>query len=564
MGKTVTAVGPSQTQPVWIATTIAFMSVILVVLATGYLVNLTITRPLRQLATLTRRISQGDTSARAEIVGHDEIYLVATSINSMLDNIVRLIQGAQTERDNLQGQVEKLVSEVSGVGEGDLRIQAEVTTDALGVLADSFNYMVEELSSLIVRVKMVAHEVKNSTSMTFEHMAQLVKTADMQIKAIADAAEEVERMSHSSRKVAERAQVLFNVAREARQTAQSGRDAVQQTVDGMGRIQENVQDTANKIQMLGERSREINNIVEVMTTIAHQTNRLALDAAIQAAMAGENGKGFGAVAADIRRLAEQAKDQAGMIARIVRSFRDDIGAVAVSIRDTERETSAGTSLAQEAGTSLESIFSVVERQAQEIEDINAMTTQQLQSSSSVVQIMRNVSKSTERSSAITGEASRNMERLARFAEQLLASVEAFKLRENGNGNYYTPTPTTRITLEDEQNKQLNLSGAFRTITATAQSSNPGMYNGIPRLMPPVAQPVNGAQGFNGSNGSNGSAPYPGPRPSGPNWQQSNQQPIPAASNWQQPEQQNRVAPNRQQSDQQNRISRIPLRPTRPE
>src|SRR5207237_3754204 len=103
----------------------------------------------------------GATSARARMSGHDEIFMVATSMNNMLDNIVRLIQNAQAQRDNLQAQVEKLVSEVSGVGEGDLRIQAEVTTDALGVLADSFNYMVEELSSLIVRVKMVSHEVEN-------------------------------------------------------------------------------------------------------------------------------------------------------------------------------------------------------------------------------------------------------------------------------------------------------------------------------------------------------------------------------------------------------------------
>ena len=533
MGKTVTAVGPSQTQPVLIYTTIAFISVILVVLAAGYVVNLTITRPLRQLASLTRRITRGDTSARADIVGHDEIHLVATSMNNMLDNIVHLIQSAQAQRDNLQAQVEKLVSEVSGVGEGDLRIQAEVTTDALGVLADSFNYMVEELSSLIVRVKMVAHEVENSTTMTFEHMAQLVKTANIQISSIAEAAVEVERMADSSRKVAERAQALYNVAREARQTAQSGREAVQQTVEGMGRIQENVQDTANKVQLLGDRSREINNIAEVMATIAHQTNRLALDAAIQAAMAGENGKGFGAVAADIRRLAEQAKDQAGMIARIVRSFRDDISLVAVSIRDTERETSAGTRLAQEAGTSLESIFTVVERQAQEIEGINAMATQQLQSSSSVVQIMRSVSDSTQQSSAITGEASRNMERLARLAEQLLASVEAFKLRENAN--YYAPASNTRITLEEEQNSQLSFSGAFRTITATSQSSNQGMYNGAgQRLMPPLAPtyppgrvPTNAARGSNGF-GPNGPTPPQSPHPAAPN--------------------------------QQNRISRIPLRP----
>jgi methyl-accepting chemotaxis protein len=473
-GKTVSSVGPSQTQPVLIATILAIVVSLLIVFTTGWVINLTITRPLRGLASLTRRIGRGDTSARAKIIGKDEINLVASSMNNMLDNIVRLIQDAQAQRDNLQAQVEKLVSEVSGVGEGDLRVQAEVTADTLGVLADSFNYMVEELGSLVVRVKMVAHEVESSTTMTYERMAQLVEVADTQIKQITGAAAEVERSADSSRQVAERAQVLYGVAREARQTAETGRGAVLQTVEGMERIHEYVQDTSSKVQTLGDRSREINNIVEVIANIAHQTNRLALDAAIQAAMAGENGKGFGAVAADIRRLAERAKDQASSIARIVRGVREDIGAVAVSMRDTERETSAGSQLAQEAGTSLESIFGVVERQASEIEAINRMAAQQLLSSSAVVQIMQAVSDSTLQSSSSTHEAAQNMERVARLAEQLLASVEAFKLRENLN--YYAPMSNVTITPQEEYQNQLSLSGAFRTVTASAQSTNAGGYN----------------------------------------------------------------------------------------
>ena len=467
-GKTVSTVGPSQTQPVIIATVIAITSSVLIVFAIGWIINLTITTPLRRLALLTRRIGRGDTTARAAIIGRDEINLVASSMNNMLDNIVRLIQEAQAQRDNLQTQVEKLVSEVSGVGEGDLRVQAEVTADTLGVLADSFNYMVEELGSLVVRVKMVAREVESSTTMTYERMSQLVETADTQIKQITGAAVEVEKMSDSSRQVAERAHVLYNVAREARQTAETGRGAVQQTVEGMGRIHEYVQDTSSKVQMLGDRSREINNIVEVISTIAHQTNRLALDAAIQAAMAGENGKGFGAVAADIRRLAERSKDQASSIGRIVRAVREDIGAVAVSMQDTERETSVGSALAQEAGTSLASIFGVVERQASEIETINRMATQQLQSSSSVVHIMQAVSDSTDRSSASTRDVAQNMERVARLAEQLLASVEAFKLRENLN--YYAPMGNVPIAPEVDYQNQLSLSGAFRTVTSSAYSS----------------------------------------------------------------------------------------------
>src|ERR1019366_1740415 len=176
-------------------------------------------------------------------------------------------------------------------------------------------------------------------------------------------------------------------------------------------------------------AREINEIVDAIGSSTHQTNRLALDAAIQAAMAGENGKGFGAVAADIRRLAERAKDQTNMIARIVRSVREDIGALAVSMQDTERETATGTTLTQETGVALESIFAAVEHQAQEIEIINQASMQQLHASSSVVQIMHRISESTRQSSLSTREASQDMERLTRLVEQLSASVEAFKLRE---------------------------------------------------------------------------------------------------------------------------------------
>ncbi len=444
MGKTVTAVGPSETSPVLISTFLAFIFITFVVVIAGVIVNLTITRPLSYLALLTRRIIKGDTTARAKVVGHDEIAMVAASMNNMLNNIVRLIQEAQSQRDDLQAQVEKLVGEVSGIGEGDLRVQAEVTIDALGVLADSFNYMVEELGSLVVRVKIVAHEVKNSTIRTSEHMTQLVEKANMQIHQIARAGVEVEQMANSSRQVADYANLLYKVQHEARQTAQSGREAVEQTVEGMGRIHTNVQETASKVQLLGERSREINNIVEVISNIAIQTNRLALDAAIQASMAGENGKGFGAVAAEIRHLAENAKGQTSMIVRIVRSVHEDINSVSLSMNDTERETSTGTQLAHEAGTALGSIFAVVERQAREIERINQMAIQQLQSSSTVVQIMQAVSNSTQQSNASTRKASQNMERLARLAEQLLTSVEAFKLRENAyNYNFKSRDAVTQ-------------------------------------------------------------------------------------------------------------------------
>ena len=142
-GKTVTSVGPSLSQPILISTAIALFFVLLIILLAALVVNSTITRPLHRLASLTRRITEGDTSARAEIPGRDEINQVARSMNMMLDNIVHLLQITQNQHADLQAQVEKLLNEVSGVGEGDLSIEAEVTAGALGALADSFNFMVE-------------------------------------------------------------------------------------------------------------------------------------------------------------------------------------------------------------------------------------------------------------------------------------------------------------------------------------------------------------------------------------------------------------------------------------
>src|SRR6266700_4108635 len=460
LNQAVAQVNAAQITPTILWTIVAFFFSTLVVFLIGYIVNLTITSPLRQLAFLTRRIAQGDTEARARPVGHDEIYLVASSMNTMLDHIVRLAQEAHAQHSILQTRVEQLIKEVSGIGEGDLRAQAQISPDALGILARSFNYMIGELGSLVVRVKVVASEVEQLTTITLDRMTQLVETANRQINLIGGATVEVEKMAGSTRAVAARAHTLSTIALETQQTANTGREAVQQVVEDMRRVHMNVQSTSGKVKLLGENSREINDIVEVITNVAYQTNRLALDAAVQAAMAGDNGKGFSAVASDIRRLAEQTKNQAGRITSIVRSVNENIDNAGNAIHDTERETAEGTRHAQQAGAALGSIFNAVERQAEEIESINKMATQQLKSSSTVAQIMHSVSQDTQESSAGTRDASQNMWRLSQLVEQLRASVEAFKLPHN-----------SRFSSRDlPQNTQNNQKFSSRDLPQHAQSS----------------------------------------------------------------------------------------------
>jgi methyl-accepting chemotaxis protein len=429
LGQVVAQVNTYQINPILFGTIFAFLFSTLVVFLISYVINLTITRPLRQLVDLTQRIAKGETSVRAAIASRDEIYTVAASMNTMLDSIGQLMQDVQGQRDFLQARVDKLISEVTSIGEGDLRTQAEVSNDALGFLANSFNFMIRELSNLVIRVKVVAQQVETLTATTQSRMSELVKINDHQILEMTNAVATMQQMSDSTRKVTERTQTLYMFARETRQTAYNGRGAVQQTVTGMKHISENVQTTAAKVQLLRDNSREINHIVSVISSIAHHTNRLALDATIQAATAGENGTGFAAVASDIRRLAEQTKDQASMIASLVRNVNENIGNVAISVHESEQETAHGTGLAQQAEKALDSIFNGVEQQAQAIESINTMVAQQSLMSKGVLQTLLDVSDEARKNSESTRNASQTMGRLTRLVDQLRSSVGAFKLRD---------------------------------------------------------------------------------------------------------------------------------------
>lgn len=430
MGTTVTQVGPSLITPILVYTVITLLFTLLVIVAAGFLINISIIRPLSQLVALTKRVARGETDARATLPGRDEISLVAMSMNGMLDVTGQLTREAQNRHMNLQAQIGKLIHEVNGIGEGDLRIQAEVMPNELGRLAEFFNLTAGQLNNLVVNVKMLARGVQNATLQTFGYMEQLVYNADTQMQHIVEAAEEVSNVSNSSQQVARRTSMLSSVASEARSVAQRGRTAVQQTVDEMARINNNVHFTTGKVLALGERSLEIKDIVEVMSNIAQQTNRLALDAAVQAAMAGDQGTGFGAIAVDIRRLAERSKEQTIRIRKIVKGVLEDINTAEQSIQETEQEVATGRILTEEVGNAFESIFSVVEYQASEIEGTNQVALQQLQSSRRVEHIMKLVADSTQQGSNSTNQATQQMKTLAQIAGRLLTSVEVFKLRED--------------------------------------------------------------------------------------------------------------------------------------
>ncbi len=441
----------------------ALAGLAVLILVTVIPLNTTIQRLIRErmgaLADVCRDYVGGDQTVRAMISGEDEFGGLAASLNMLLDNqsgaSASALGGVGTnDAGALQAQIEKLLQEVSAVGDGDLRVQAEVTPDTLGVLADSFNYMIEELAKVVGRVQSTAVQVTNATRRILDRSAELAQASETQVKQIAQTTEAVEALANFIQNVARNAQLSVEAAQDALKNAATGQKAVRQTIEGMLLIRENVQETSKKIKRLGERSNEIGEIVRIIEDIADQTNLLALNAAIQSAMAGEHGRGFAVVADEIRLLAERSTESTKRIATLVKSIQGDTHEVVVAMEDSTQEVVKGSQLADDAGRSLNSIYGAVERQTKMIEDIARAANEQTTVSEAVAVAMSRISEITRQTDAGTQEAAVSVSYLAELSEQLRASVSTFHLPERANDGLGSFSSATSVAeMPDTRNNQ---------------------------------------------------------------------------------------------------------------
>jgi len=545
---------PSHSNPAVILGVVLVGAVITVVgvLITTYYLHRRIKDRLLELNDICRSYNSGDRSIRAHVNGDDELAQFALSLNRVLEDQGGAQGGMNVGSGDaaaLQAQIEKLLQEVSAVGDGDLRVQAEVTPDTLGVLADSFNYMIEELAKVVGRVQDTAIKVTSATRRILDGSADLAQASETQVEQISQTTDAVEALAVFIQNVARNAQSSAEVAQEALKHAAVGQQAVRQTIDGMMLIRENVQETSKKIKRLGERSNEISEIVRIIEDIADQTNLLALNAAIQSAMAGEHGRGFAVVADEIRQLAERSTESTKRIDTLVKSIQGDTYEAVVAMEDSTQEVVKGSQLADDAGRSLNTILSAVERQAQMIEGIARAANEQTTVSEAVAVAMGQISEITRRTNVGTQDAATSVSYLADLAEQLRASVSTFRLPEQGNemsgafpsmtpfaalpggnGNQYLPAPggsndqwaqgfaDTFPPLPEQGNSgplvaasQRNGQAAF----ANAQDFDPYAFGSQPGYagQQGFAQPQSfGSQpGFNGQSDYNGQAidPFPG-------------------------------------------------------
>jgi methyl-accepting chemotaxis protein len=406
---------------------------IFVVLLAAITLSRRLTRPVDALAQVARRVQDGDLAARAPVYSRDELGRVAVSVNTMLDEITQLVQTREerdrtrAERDALQLQITKLLDEVSTVAEGDLTVQAEVSADVLGSVADAFNYMIVELRSIIENVNRTTVEVASSTTQILETSGELARQSEAQAHRIVEATGAVDEMAVVAQRMAENAAQGAEIAGVARRNAGEGAEAVRQTVEGMYRIRGEVHDTSKKIKRLGESSQEIGQIVQLIQEISDQTNLLALNAAITAAMAGEHGRGFAVVADEVRRLAERASAATKQIAGLVKTIQTETTEAVLAMENGTREVVEGTHLADSAGQRLAAINEVVVQLSTLIDEMAQAAQQQAATSADVRETMVEISQTTRRTTAGTRQAAESVDYLARLAEQLRASVAAFRL-----------------------------------------------------------------------------------------------------------------------------------------
>jgi twitching motility protein PilJ len=336
-------------------------------------------------------------------------------------------QDAKRVNDANQAAILRLMNELQTVAEGDLTQEATVTEDITGAIADSVNYTVEELRSLVGNVQKTAAQVAQTTADVDATSTELLAASKEQLHEIRETGQSVLEMAGRINDVSAQAQESARVARQSLQAAESGLTAVQNAIGGMNAIRDQIQETSKRIKRLGESSQEIGEITELISDITEQTNVLALNAAIQAASAGEAGRGFSVVAEEVQRLAERSGDATRQIAALVKAIQTDTQDAIGAMERSTQGVVEGAKLSDNAGTALTEIDRVSRRVADLIEQISNSASREAGLANEVAENIQHIFAVTEQTGEGTRVTAGQVRELSRMAEELRQSVSRFKI-----------------------------------------------------------------------------------------------------------------------------------------
>ncbi len=334
-------------------------------------------------------------------------------------------QSEQNERN--QQAILRLLDELGSLADGDLTVEATVPEDITGAIADSINYAIEKLRELVATINETAIMVDSAAKQTENTAGQMARAADFQSNEINAATESISSMAASIEEVSGNAERSSDVARHSVDVAHKGGEAVRRTIDGMNAIRETIQETSKRIKRLGESSQEIGNIIELINDIAEQTNILALNASIQASMAGEAGRGFAVVADEVQRLAERSTNATKQIEVLVRTIQSDTNEAVVSMERSTTDVVGGALLAENAGAALDEIEQVSNQIANLVQNISGSAMQQAGSAADVTRRTNKLKVISIQTSKATAATAAAVAKFSELATQLRETVAGFTL-----------------------------------------------------------------------------------------------------------------------------------------
>ncbi|WP_263143167.1 methyl-accepting chemotaxis protein [Pseudomonas sp. RIT-PI-AD] len=340
----------------------------------------------------------------------------------------RLAETAE-KNDRNQAAILRLLDEIADLADGDLTVAATVTEDFTGAIADSINYSIDQLRDLVETINLTAVQVAAAAQETQATAMHLAEASEHQAQEIAGASAAINEMAVSIDQVSANASESTAVAERSVAIANKGNEVVHNTITGMDNIREQIQDTSKRIKRLGESSQEIGDIVSLINDIADQTNILALNAAIQASMAGDAGRGFAVVADEVQRLAERSSAATKQIEALVKTIQTDTNEAVISMEQTTSEVVRGARLAQDAGVALEEIEKVSKTLAALIQNISNAARQQASSAGHISNTMNVIQEITSQTSAGTTATAKSIGNLAKMASEMRKSVSGFNLPE---------------------------------------------------------------------------------------------------------------------------------------
>jgi twitching motility protein PilJ len=387
-----------------------------------------------QLLTLTQRVT-----ARYQSLGSGLYLFLAVifgliALGALLLLGVINVQAAQRraeeaaqENQRNQDAILRLLNEMGDLAEGDLTVQATVTEDITGAIADSVNYAIEELRMLVGGINRAAQQVTQTTSEARASSEQLLAAAEQQSQQIGETTAAVTQMTNSIVQVSQNAAESARVANQSLDTARRGGDSVRGAIAGMNAIRDQIQETSKRIKRLGESSQEIGEIVDLISDITEQTNILALNAAIQAAAAGDAGRGFSVVAEEVQRLAERSGKATRRIGAIVKTIQSDTQDAVNAMESSTQGVVEGTVRSDAAGSSLAEIESVSDQLAHLIQNISEATQEQANTAEKIAANMQRILAVTGQASTAARGSASSISELAVLSNELKVSVSGFKL-----------------------------------------------------------------------------------------------------------------------------------------